>query len=94
MQVQWVAIGGGRKGKYVYLFVIYYLIIYYVMSISYRKECGPPWSDSDGDDDTNLEIPKLSKMLSAINVCRCYISLECCGGKVLNSLTILQNEVM
>ena len=36
------------------------------------KERGPPSSenDSDVDDDTNLEILKLSEVLSAINVCR------------------------
>ena len=40
------------------------------MTICCLKESGPPSSDShsDGDGDINLEIPKLSEVLGAINV--------------------------
>ena len=38
------------------------------MTICCVKESGSPSSDSDGDDNTNLEIPKLSDMLSPIHV--------------------------
>ena len=54
--------------------------MYYVMAICCHKESGPLSSDSDSDGDgTNLQIPKPSKVLSAINVCRRYISANSCG---------------
>lgn len=57
------------------------------------QESGPASSDSDGDDDLILETPKLSEVLSAIDVCRRYISAKSCSEKALNSLMSLQNEV-
>ena len=47
--------------------------------------------DSDGEGDTNLEILKLSQILSAKNVCRHYISAKICSEKTLISLISLQN---
>jgi hypothetical protein len=56
------------------------------MTVWCLRKSRPPSSDSDNDgDDTDLQIPKLSEVLSAINVCRHYISV--------NSLISLQNEV-
>ena len=65
------------------------------MTIYRLKESLPPSSnsDNDGDDDTNLEILKLSEVLSGINVFRCYISAKSCFEKALNSLISLLNEV-
>ena len=49
--------------------------MYYVITTCCLKESVPPSSDSDseGDDDTNLEMPKVSEVLVAVNVCRRYI---------------------
>ena len=45
--------------------------MYYVLIIWCIKESRPHSSGNaaDGDKDTNVKIPKLSEMLSAINVC-------------------------
>ena len=51
-------------------------------------------SSSDADDDTNLEIPKPSEVLSAINVYRHYISENSYSNKTLNSLISLQMKCM
>ena len=62
---------------------ICWLLMYYVLTIC-CKGSEPPSSHSDnsnGDDDTNFEILKLSEVLSAINVCRRYISARTCSEK-------------
>ena len=64
------------------------------ITICCLKESGPPSRvcHNDWDDDTNLEIPKLSEVLSISNVCRRYISAKSCSEKALNALS-LQNEM-
>ena len=57
------------------------------------QEGGPAPSDSDGDGDLNMETPKLSEVLSEIDVCRRYISAKSYSEKALNSVICLQNEV-
>ena len=55
------------------------------------KESESSSKDSDNDkDDTILQPPKLSEILSKINVCRRYISTKC-SGEALNSLISLDN---
>jgi hypothetical protein len=45
--------------------------------------------DCDGNDDTNLEIPELCEVLTAINLCRRYVSARGSSEKALNSLMSL-----
>ena len=40
-------------------------------------------SDIDGDDDINLEILKRNEVLSAVNMCRCYIMPKVAVKKLL-----------
>ena len=46
------------------------------------QEGGPASSNSGGDGNLNLETPKLSEVLSAIDVCRRYISVKSCSQKL------------
>ena len=52
------------------------------MTICNLKESElPSGSDNGGDDDTNLEMPKLSEMLKAINVYKHYTTVKSCRKK-------------
>ena len=59
MQTHQMAFGEETKDKYIWWFAMYY-----VMTICRLKERGPlsNETDSDRDDDTNLEILKLSEV--------------------------------
>ena len=83
-------LGMEPKDKYLCRFVMYYIMTLRCFKESGLHSCD---NDSDGDNNTNLEISKLSKVLSAIKVGRCYITVKSCRAKALNSLTSLQNEV-
>ena len=71
----------------------HWFVLYYLMTICCLKESGLPLSDSDndGEDDTYLEIPKTSEVLSAI-MCVGIISVQ---KVVVKKLWIqrFQNEV-
>ena len=62
--------------------------MYCIMTICSIEESGPSSSNTDGDDNTNLKIPKLSEVLSVTNVCRHYNS-----AKHVKTLINLQNEI-
>ena len=54
--------------------------MYYIMTTCCLKKCGPPLSssDSDEDDNINLEISKLREVLRAINMCKHYTNAKSC----------------
>ena len=67
MQAKPVAFGTVTKGKHMWGFDMYY-----IMTIHCFIENGPPSSDSesDGGDNPDHYIPKITEVLSAINACR------------------------
>ena len=82
--------GGFRhwaKDKYFCWFVIYY-----VMTALKKADLLQATVTVMGMT-SHLAISKLSEVLSAINLCRCYINSTSCRENTLNSFISLQNEV-